>query len=116
MPIGTIFFNDKYEIEWINPYMQRYFGKEDVLGKKISDLDEALATILQDHYDDKERHRIHWHDHDFDLLIQKDIGVAYMMDITHYAEIQRRYDDSHVMIGQIFLDNYLRRNFKGDER
>ena len=106
MPIGTIFFNDKYEIEWINPYMQRYFGKEDVLGKKISDLDEALATILQDHYDDKERHRIHWHDHDFDLLIQKDIGVAYMMDITHYAEIQRRYDDSHVMIGQIFLDNY----------
>ena len=82
MPIGTIFFNDKYEIEWINPYMQRYFGKEDVLGKKISDLDEALATILQDHYDDKERHRIHWHDHDFDLLIQKDIGVAYMMDIT----------------------------------
>ncbi|KRM53196.1 DHH family phosphoesterase [Ligilactobacillus araffinosus] len=106
MPIGTIFFNDKYEIEWINPYMQRYFGKEDVLGKKISDLDEDLATILQDHYDDKERHRIHWHDHDFDLLIQKDIGVAYMMDITHYVEIQRQYDDSHVMIGQIFLDNY----------
>src|SRR5699024_12227733 len=47
-----------------------------------------------------------WMIYIFDVLIEKDIGVAYMMYITNYAEIQRRYDDSHVMIGQIFLDNY----------
>lgn len=106
MPLGTIFFNDKDEVEWVNPYIQRYFGKEDLLGKKLSDLDPELAQILHYHEDDKKRQRVRWHDHDFDLLVQKNLGVAYMMDVTHYAEIQRRYDDSHVMIGQIFLDNY----------
>lgn len=106
MPIGVLFFNNDFEIEWINPYMQHYFGKEDLLGKKLKVIDSDLAQILNDHLDDKKSCQIEWNNHFFDLLVQKDIGVAYMMDITHYAEIQNKYDNSHVMIGQIFLDNY----------
>ncbi|WP_290033179.1 DHH family phosphoesterase [Ligilactobacillus cholophilus] len=106
MPIGTIFFNDDYEVEWINPYMQRYFGKEDILGKKINDIDPTLMEIFKNHQSDKKSQQVKWNNHVFDLMIQDDIGVAYMMDVTHYAEIQEKYDNSHVMIGQIFLDNY----------
>ena len=106
MPIGTLFFNDKMEIEWINPYLQHYFGKEDVLGKRLADVDENLAKIIEKHCKDKDSQQVSWRNHEFDLLIQDDINAAYMMDVTHYAKIQEKYDNSHVMIGQIFLDNY----------
>lgn len=106
MPIGTIFYNRNYEVEWINPYMQHYFGKEDILGKKLDDIDENLAALLKKHQEDKESQQVTWKGRAFDLLIQDDIGAAYLMDVTHYAEIQEKYDNSHVMIGQIFLDNY----------
>lgn len=33
MPVGMIVFDDKQEIEWINPYMVTYFESE-VVGKK----------------------------------------------------------------------------------
>lgn len=40
------------------------------------------------------------------MLVQNDINVVYLLDITHYAEIQKQYDDSRLVIGQIFIDNY----------
>ncbi len=28
------------------------------------------------------------------------------MDVTHYAQIRQEYEDTRLVIGQIFLDNY----------
>ena len=107
MPIGTLFFNKNYEIEWINPYLQHYFGKEDLLGKKLEDVDESLYELIKNYpLKDQKGQQVKWRTRDFDLLVQKDIGTAYMMDITYYVEIQKKYDESHVIIGQIFLDNF----------
>ncbi len=38
MPIGILLFNEEYEVQWTNPYLQNYFGYQEVLGKKLMKL------------------------------------------------------------------------------
>lgn len=106
MPIGILLFNEETEIDWVNPYLQSYFGKADILGRKLNEVDPDLAKMIEENIDQKGTTEIQWHDNYFNLLIQKDMRAVYLLDITHYAEIQKKYDDSQLVIGQVFLDNY----------
>ena len=106
MPIGILMLNDLAEIVWVNPTMQKLFGQEEILGKKLTEADEELAKVINDNMSNKDSVEIKWQDKRFNMLIQNDINVVYLLDITHYAEIQKQYDDSRLVIGQIFIDNY----------
>ena len=106
MPIGILMLNDLAEIVWVNPTMQKLFGQEEILGKKLTEADEELAKVINDNMSNKDSVEIKWQDKRFNMLVQNDINVVYLLDITHYAEIQKQYDDSRLVIGQIFIDNY----------
>lgn len=106
MPIGILMLNDLAEIVWVNPTMQKLFGQEEILGKKLTEADEELAKVINDNMSNKDSVEIKWQDKRFNMLVQSDINVVYLLDITHYAEIQKQYDDSRLVIGQIFIDNY----------
>ena len=106
MPLGILIYGEEDQIQWINPYMQGYMGDKDVLGKKIVDVDKDLAKLLEDHREEKGTVTVSWGDRQFTLLTEQDSHVLYMMDITKYAKIEEAYDDSQVVIGQVFLDNY----------
>ena len=106
MPIGILIFNEQNEIEWVNPYLQPYFEKNDVLGKKLEAVDEELATIITNNVDNKTAATVSWHEKDFEMIIQKDIHVAYLMDVTRYSAIEKEFEAERVVIGQVFLDNY----------
>lgn len=106
MPIGILMLNDSAEVVWVNPTMQRLFGQEEILGKKLTEADEELAKVINDNMSNKDSVEIKWQDKRFNMLVQSDINVVYLLDITHYAEIQKQYDDSRLVIGQIFIDNY----------
>lgn len=106
MPIGILMLNDLAEVVWVNPTMQKLFGQEEILGKKLTEADEALAKVINDNMSNKDSVEIKWQDKRFNMLVQSDINVVYLLDITHYAEIQKQYDDSRLVIGQIFIDNY----------
>lgn len=106
MPIGVLFYNNDNVVEWLNPYMQQYFGKEDVLGKPLGESAPQLMQLITKYQDDKKPVEVTWQGNTFRMMIQQEINAVYLMDITHYAEIQQEYDDSRVVIGQIFLDNY----------
>lgn len=106
MPIGILMLNDSAEVVWVNPTMQKLFGQEEILGKKLTEADEELAKVINDNMSNKDSVEIKWQDKRFNMLIQSDINVVYLLDITHYAEIQKQYDDSRLVIGQIFIDNY----------
>nr|WP_162854182.1 DHH family phosphoesterase [Ligilactobacillus salivarius] len=106
MPIGILMLNDSAEVVWVNPTMQKLFGQEEILGKKLTEADEELAKVINDNMSNKDSVEIKWQDKRFDMLVQSDINVVYLLDITHYAEIQKQYDDSRLVIGQIFIDNY----------
>ena len=105
MPIGILLYNKQEEIQWMNPYLIKYFGKKDTLGRKLNVVDEELYQLFKGSQDYVMR-RVKWGDHYFDMIIQEDIGVIYLMDITEYAKIEERYKDEKFVFGNIIVDNY----------
>ncbi|AUJ28748.1 DHH family phosphoesterase [Liquorilactobacillus hordei] len=106
MPVGIMFLNEANEIEWVNPYLQKYFGQEEILGKVLSTVDKELATVVEKYVAEKKPVEVSWREYRFQLLIENDIHAVYLMDITRYARIEQHDKDTDVVIGQIFIDNY----------
>lgn len=106
MPLGVLFYNEQAEVEWVNPALQHFFGQEDVLGRPLTEVDEDLAQIITENQENHKAVEVEWRGAYFNLLVQSEIHAVYMMEITHYAKLQKRYDNSRLVIGQIFLDNY----------
>ena len=46
MPIGMLLLDDNGEIQWINPYLQKYFERKELLGFKLEVVDPDLAKIV----------------------------------------------------------------------
>ena len=106
MPMGMIMLNKRHEVEWINPYMARYFNLEIVVEKPIADVDAKLAELIKNHADDKQTQVVTWRDHQFEFLVQHHGQVVYLLDITKYEQISAQYKDEQIFIGNIYLDNY----------
>jgi len=105
MPIGMLLLDDNGEIQWINPYLQKYFERKELLGFKLEAIDPELANIVKNLDDDKDN-VVHWKDKYFQTVYHNDIGMLYMMDITEYALIKETYLDERPVFGQIFVDNF----------
>ncbi|MBC9702552.1 MAG: hypothetical protein H9W83_08480, partial [Leuconostoc sp.] len=85
MPIGIILLNQDKKIDWINPYMQAYLDKRDVLGLELSELDNKLALEIDNYADASETNTITWQGRQFSLFVQQNLRVIYLMDISEYA-------------------------------
>lgn len=105
MPIGILLYNEEEEIQWTNPYLLKYFEKKEILGRKIKDVDPELYQWIQK-YKSNERMEIRWGDHFFEMVIQEEIGVLYLMDITEYANIESKYESERLVFGNVIIDNY----------
>ncbi|MYV05848.1 DHH family phosphoesterase [Furfurilactobacillus milii] len=106
MPMGVLIFNDHQRVAWINPYLQAYFGDTEVLGKSIASVDQTLADAIEAHAKDETYSTITWADKQFYLLVQPELNVVYLMDVSHYAQIERDYHNEQLVLGIISLDNY----------
>ncbi|WP_283593673.1 DHH family phosphoesterase [Limosilactobacillus galli] len=106
MPLGMIMLNARNEIEWINPYMARYFKLEKVVGKNVANVDERLAKLIDDGRSHKGAQIVTWRDRQFEFLVQPRYRVAYLLDITKYAAVEQQYRQEQIFLGNIYLDNY----------
>lgn len=106
MPIGILLYNDHKEIQWTNPFFQQYIGKKDILGKTLDNALPDLGQFVAKYSGDDSPHQIKWGDNQFDMTVQDDLGVIYLLDITKYAKIEDQLAAQQVAIGQVFLDNY----------
>lgn len=105
MPIGMLLLDSNGEIQWINPYLQKYFDKKDLLGFSLKQVDKELAQTVSQLKPNEEK-VIYWKEKYFQTVFHSDIGMLYMMDITEYAVIKETYLDERPVFGQIFVDNY----------
>ena len=105
MPIGMLLLDSNSEIQWINPYLQKYFDKKELLGFSLEKIDTDLASMVN-HLEPNEEKVIHWKNKYFQTVFHSDIGMLYMMDITEYAVIKETYLDERPVFGQIFVDNF----------
>ncbi|SEM33449.1 c-di-AMP phosphodiesterase, consists of a GGDEF-like and DHH domains [Ligilactobacillus sp. WC1T17] len=106
MPIGILFYDDNAKIEWYNPRMKQYFERKDSLGHTLNEIDPDLSDAVANCRNQKKATEVVLHGKTYSLLVQKDIKALFMMDVSYYAAIQKHYEDSRIVLGQIFLDNY----------
>ena len=105
MPIGMLLLDSDGEIQWINPYLQKYFDKKDLLGFSLKQVDKELAQTVSQLKPNEEK-VIYWKEKNFQTVFHSDIGMLYMMDITEHAVIKETYLDERPVFGQIFVDNF----------
>lgn len=108
MPLGILLYDNDHQIQWINPYLQLYLKDDDLIGHTIKSVDEDLDKLLNQAIEAKtaENHMVQWDGHQFEMVVQDDLGVIYLLDITRYAKIEKKYKAERLAIGQIFIDNY----------
>ncbi|CCI86831.1 DHH family phosphoesterase [Lactobacillus gigeriorum] len=108
MPLGILLYDEDFQIQWVNPYLQLYLKDNDLIGHTIESVDPDLSRLLNEAIEAKtaENHMVNWDDHQFEMVVQNDLGVIYLLDITRYAKIEAKYQAERLAIGQIFIDNY----------
>ena len=108
MPLGIMLYDKDRQIQWINPYLQMYLHDKDIIGSSISSVDKELAKYIDDAIksNSKQNKIIKWGDRKFEMVVQDDLGVVYLLDITRYANIEEKYKQERLAIGLIFIDNY----------
>ena len=108
MPLGIMLYDKDRQIQWINLYLQMYLHGKDIIGSSISSVDKELAKYVDDAIKSNSNQNkiIKWGDRKFEMVVQDDLGVVYLLDITRYANIEEKYKQERLAIGLIFIDNY----------
>lgn len=108
MPLGILLYDTDHQIQWVNPYLQLYLKDDDLIGHTIKAIDPNLDKLLNEAIKAKtaENHIVQWDGHQFEMVVQDNLGVIYLLDITRYAKIEDKYKSERLAIGQIFIDNY----------
>lgn len=109
MPIGIIIFDeDATTIEWVNPFLQKYFYQKEIIGLDISRLDEELYEIYQEFQEDPslKSERFQWQNAHFEVTYLREEHAMYFIDTTKYGIIAENADASRIVVGHIIIDNY----------
>lgn len=108
MPIGIIILDDNNHVEWINPFMQKFFFKKDVIGNDLENLDEDLYELYQSFLDDETltEKKFYWEESYFQVVSLREEKALYFIDVTHYGEIAAEASNNRIVIGNIMIDNY----------
>ncbi|MED3661630.1 DHH family phosphoesterase [Ureibacillus sp. FSL K6-8385] len=104
MPIGVILINDKFEIEWANPYMTRLMDLPSLTGQNLFVLSDELQNIRKS--DDKKDCIVTIQDRKFKVLYKQAEKLLYFLDVTEQVEIEKQYHDDRTVIAILFIDNY----------
>lgn len=108
MPMGIMLYDEHYQVQWVNPYLQLYLKDKDVIGHTIAGLDPELNDLIMSAIKEQKTDNqiVKWGNRTFEMSVQDDLGVVYLLDVTRYARIEERYQNERLAIGQIFIDNY----------
>ncbi|MDF7671688.1 DHH family phosphoesterase [Lactobacillus sp. ESL0701] len=108
MPLGILLYDEDRQIQWVNPYLQLYLKDDDLIGRTIKAVDPDLNKLIDESLAAKtaENQTVNWDNHQFEMVVQDNLGVIYLLDITRYAQIEDKYNNELLAIGQIFIDNY----------
>ena len=103
MPFGIILFNDDYDIEWSNPYMNKLSEKDSIVGESLNTISEQLIPMIKE---DKEEILIELNELKFLTIIRKEEKLLYFFDRTTQVELKAKYENDQTVLAFIFLDNY----------
>lgn len=103
MPIGIILYNDDYEVEWSNSYMNQFGTDNKLIGASLDVLSEKLIPLINE---DKQEALFELEGYSFETTINKQENLLYVFDRTAETKIQTLYYNDQSIIAIIYLDNY----------
>lgn len=104
MPVGIILYNDAHEIEWINPYIRRFFSdEEDWRKRSLSILDEDLIDVIES---DEHETQIELEHFQFRTKINRELQALFLFNETEAIQLEQKYNDEKLVLATIYLDNY----------
>jgi len=104
-PLGILLYDTEKHIQWVNPYFVEETGFNPSNSMNVGDISSELSSLIDD-----EKHAgnqtIQIDNKYYLVQVQTELKVIYLLDITHYSKIEKRYEDNRSVIGQVYLDNY----------
>lgn len=103
IPVGIVLFNEDYEIEWVNPFMDKIADEDSLLGNPLHVLSEHLSAKIKKEHDEI------WFStkgYKFQSIVRYDERILYLFDRTRQVETEQRYYSEQAILGIICLDNY----------
>lgn len=104
MPIGILLVNEKYDIEWANPYMTSTLEYDTLIGESLYTLSDEFHTLVKT--DEPRELTITLGDRKYRVFYKADDRLFYLFDITEQVEIETLYYADRTVIGILFIDNY----------
>ncbi|BAC15418.1 DHH family phosphoesterase [Oceanobacillus iheyensis] len=104
MPFGIVLFNDDFQVEWSNPYMNQFSeDRETLVGRSLHLLSEDLIPMIKENKDEV---WVELAGYTFLTVIKKEEKLLYFMDRTDQEALKQRYHNEQTVLAIIFLDNY----------
>lgn len=104
-PLGILLYDTEKQIQWVNPYFVEETGFNPSNSMNIGDVSSELASLIDDD-EHAGNETIQIDDKYYLVQVQTELQVIYLLDITHYSKIEKRYEGNRSVIGQVYLDNY----------
>lgn len=98
-PLGILLYDSDKQIQWVNPYFVEETGFDPSNSMNVKDISSELSSLIDDeeHADNK---TIQIDDKYYLVQVQTELKVIYLMNITHYSKIEKRYEDNRSVIGK----------------
>ncbi|WP_142830296.1 DHH family phosphoesterase [Planococcus soli] len=104
MPIGILLVNEKYDIDWANPYMTSTLEYDTLIGESLYTLSDDFHTLVKS--DEAKEATIALGERKYRVYYKSDERLFYLFDITEQVEIETLYYADRTVIGILFIDNY----------
>ncbi|SOC39370.1 DHH family phosphoesterase [Ureibacillus acetophenoni] len=104
MPIGILLINDKYHIEWANPFMLNILNVDSLLGEEVFSLSDDLRQLLKT--DEKHEFIVSIGERKYQVIYKQTERLLYFFDVTEQLQIEKKYYADRTVIAILFIDNY----------
>jgi len=103
MPFGIVLYNEEFEVEWSNPYMNDLNEEGPLTGLSLDEVSEELIPMINE---EKKEFMLDLKDRKFQVVIRTDERLLYFFNRTEQVYLQEAYENDQSVLAIIYLDNY----------
>lgn len=98
--VGLIKYDDNRNVDWISDLL--YERGIRIVGKKLLEWQPLLATL----FEDDDVRTIDINSRKYEVYNSKASKLLYLKDVTDYTLINKEYNDQHLCVAYLTIDNY----------
>ncbi|AMB99326.1 hypothetical protein AWM75_04615 [Aerococcus urinaehominis] len=108
LPLGILILDENQDVQWLNPFMQQFFYKKEIIGLPLKEMDSEIKDLLAyfEANPETSQTKLAWQDRFFDVEIFREENTLYFLDITDYERIAVESHASRMVLGYVVIDNY----------